>query len=91
MCHGMWKTSSLYCRFEDVQSEDDDLETQFVARVSAYLRNSRQAVRSNSLSPSFVDTVELNCDNDNEWSDNDNDSESDESESDKENKSGLKK
>ena len=27
----------------------DDLETQFVAGVSAYLRNSRQVVRSNSL------------------------------------------
>ena len=67
------------------------METQFVAGVSAYPRNSSQVVRSNSLSLSFVDTVELNCDNDNEWSDNDNDSESDESESDKENKSRLKK
>ena len=86
MCPGMWKTSSSYCRFEDVQLEDDDLETQFVAGVSAYPRNSSQVVRYNSLSLSFVDTVELNCDNDNEWSDNDNDSESDESEFDKENK-----
>ena len=60
------------------------METLFVAGVrSAYLSNSRQAVRSNSLSPSFVDTVELNCDNDNEWSDNDNDSESDDKKLDK--------
>ena len=36
-----------------------------------------QYLRSKSLSPLVVDTVELNCDNDNEWSDNDNDSESD--------------
>ena len=45
MCPGMWKTSSLYCRFEDVQLEDD-LETQFVAGVSADLTNSRKSVRS---------------------------------------------
>ena len=37
MYPGMRKTSSLYCRFEDVQLEDDDLETQVVAGVSADL------------------------------------------------------
>ena len=61
MCPGMWKTSSSYCRFEDVQLEDDDLETQFVARVSADLTNSRTSVCSKSLSPLVVNTVELNC------------------------------
>jgi hypothetical protein len=58
--------SSSYCRFEDVQLEDDDLETQFVAGVSADLSNSRKSVRSKSPSPAVVGTVELNSDNDND-------------------------
>ena len=66
LASGMWKTSSSYCRFEDVQLGDDDLETQFVVGVSTDLSNSRKSVRSKSLSPLVVDTVELNCDNDNE-------------------------
>ena len=48
------------CRFEDVQSEDDDLETQFVAGVSADLTNVRKSVHSKSISM-VVDTLELNC------------------------------
>ena len=47
-------------RFEDVQLEDHDLETQFVAGLSADLTNGRKSVRSKSISM-VVDTLELNC------------------------------